>query len=60
MRTFFGELEKEAKEKAPGKVDLCIVIIIDFAQNLDLPSFRSDQPGETYYYSVSITQRYQL
>ena len=63
MRKFFEEVEREAKEKAPGKVDpeeVCICIIIDYAQNLDLPSFRSDQPGETYYYSVSITQRYRL
>ena len=42
MREFFDEVEKEAKEKAPGKVDVqevCIVIIIDFAQNLDLLLF---------------------
>ena len=47
MTEFFDEVEKEAKEKAPGKVDVhevCIVIIIDFMQNLDLSSFWSNQP----------------
>ena len=28
---------------------LCFVA--DYAQNMDIPSFRSEQPGETYYYS---------
>ena len=28
-----------------------IAIIVDFMQNMDLPSFGSNQPGKTYYYT---------
>ena len=30
---------------------MCIVIVIDYCQNLEMPSFRKDQPGETYYFT---------
>merc|ERR1712032_1695723 len=54
MRNLFHVLEKEAKDNSPLDVDddeVCLVIIIDFAQNLEMPSFREDQPGETYYFT---------
>ena len=47
MREYFKQVEKEAKANAPGKVEVekvCVCIIIDYAQNLEMPSFRSDQP----------------
>ena len=47
MRQYFKIVEQEAKENAPGKVDVekvCVCIIIDYAQNLEMPSYRSSQP----------------
>ena len=32
-------------------VNRTLVDIADFAQNLDMPHFGSEQPGDTYYYS---------
>ena len=34
---------------APGERILCYVA--DYAQNLPIPNFASEQPGATYYYS---------
>jgi len=47
MRDLFHELEIEAKQNSPEIVkveQVCLVIIIDYAQNLETPSFREDQP----------------
>ena len=47
MREYFKQVEEEAKANAPGKVEVekvCVCIIIDYAQNLEMPSYRSSQP----------------
>ena len=31
--------------------DKTYIFVADYAQNLDLPHFGQNQPGETYYYS---------
>ena len=31
---------------------MCIALDIDFMQNMDLPYFGCDQPGESYYYTT--------
>ena len=35
---------------------MCITLIIDFCQNLPMPSFSRDQPGETYFYVLMNVQ----
>ena len=42
MQECFKLVEEEVKENAPGKVDVekvCVCIIIDYAQNLEMPSY---------------------
>ena len=42
-----------AKKCTTDKVDddkMEITLIVDYCQNLQLPSFNKDQPGETYFY----------
>ena len=54
MREYFKQVEKEAKANAPGKVEVekvCVCIIIDYAQNLEMPSYRSDQPVCIQYHA---------
>ena len=54
MRSCFHDLDKQAKKNSPDKVpvrSVCVTIIIDYAQNLELPSMNANQPGETIYFS---------
>ena len=54
MRNFVKKLIDISKEHTMNDVpwkERVIVEIADFAQNLDLPHFGSEQPGDTYYYS---------
>ena len=54
MRRMADEAIAEAKHCTAQKVLcglMCIAIVVDFMQNMDLPSFGSNQPGETYYYT---------
>ncbi|OEU05772.1 hypothetical protein FRACYDRAFT_258320 [Fragilariopsis cylindrus CCMP1102] len=54
MRDLLGDLHAEAQKCTEDGVDdeeMCIVLIIDFCQNMEMPSFNGTQPGETYYYS---------
>ena len=54
MRELLGVLHAEAQKCTEDGVDdeeMCIVLIIDFCQNMEMPSFNGTQPGETYYYS---------
>ena len=54
MQDLFTKLEEEARVNFPendavGQV--CLVIIIDYAQNLEMPSFQEDQLVRTAYHS---------
>jgi hypothetical protein len=31
--------------------EMVIMIVLDYCQNMEMPFFRKDQPGETYYYT---------
>ena len=43
MREYYKKVEAEAKANAPGKVDVekfvCVCIIIDYAQHLEMSSY---------------------
>ena len=44
---------EQAKEDTDNKVpfqQMHIVAIVDFCQNVQLPSHKKDQPGETYFF----------
>ena len=46
MRDLFTKLEEEAKVNSPENIavgQVCLVVIIDYAQNLEMPSFQEDQ-----------------
>jgi hypothetical protein len=52
QREYFQEKKKEAfdtRNNRPSERVLCYVG--DYAQNLSIPNFAAEQPGETYYYS---------
>ena len=47
MQDLFKELEKEATANLPENVpveDVCLVLIIDYAHNLEMPLFWENQP----------------
>ena len=53
MRKLVQALMAEAKKCTEEQVDareLCVTLIVDYCQNMDMPSFRRDQPGETFFY----------
>ena len=55
IRLLFQLLTAEAKKCIADQVivsliSMCITLIIDYCQNLHMPSFMKDQPGETYFY----------
>jgi len=53
MRKLVKALVEEAKKCTADQVDardLCITLIVDYCQNMDMPSFRRDQPGVTFFY----------
>jgi len=52
QREYYQQKKMEAKETSrlpPKERTLCFVA--DYAQNMGVPSFNYEQPGETYYYS---------
>jgi hypothetical protein len=54
MRELLDFLHAQAQkctEDGVNDEEMCIVLIIDFCQNMEMPSFNGTQPGETYYYS---------
>ena len=52
QRTLFNQKKIEAKETANNfMVDRVFTFVADYAQNMYLPNFASEQPGEVYYYS---------
>ena len=54
MCTFFRKIEKQSKANSRHRVQakfVVLTIIIDYAQNMEMPSLRKDQPGETFYFS---------
>jgi hypothetical protein len=45
---------KEAKTATKGNVadaDMVVTLVADYCQNMEMPFFGKDQPGETYYYT---------
>ena len=53
MRLLVQLLTAEAKKCTAYQVIvslMCITLIIDYCQNLHMPSFMKDQPGETYFH----------
>jgi hypothetical protein len=53
QRSLYQEKKQEAKDTAslpPSQRVLCFVA--DYAQNMQIPNFASEQPGATYYYSA--------
>ena len=54
MRTYAISLKEIAKRHHKEKVkwaNLTITEVADYAQNLGMPHFGSEQPGDLYYYS---------
>lgn len=52
QRLYFNQKKKEAAtDVSKPKDQRCYTFVADYAQNMYLPSFASEQPGETYYYS---------
>ena len=54
MREHVKTITKKAKEDAEKNTpwsQRMVVQIADFAQNLDMPHFGGEQPGDTYYFS---------
>ena len=54
MRKLIQERIKRSREDEDSNKGWClrtIIQIADFAQNLDLPHFGSEQPGDIYYFS---------
>ncbi|KAL7558198.1 hypothetical protein ACA910_009421 [Epithemia clementina (nom. ined.)] len=45
------ETSQQLKANNVEHSDMCYMIIIDYAQNMDVPHFGGEQPCETYYYS---------
>ena len=53
MRALVRKLVAEAKKCTQDQVhqrEMCITLIVDYCQNLSMPSFNKDQPGETYFF----------
>jgi hypothetical protein len=53
MRALCQTVIEEEKTATKGNVtdeDMVIVIVADYCQNMEMPFFGKDQPGETYYY----------
>lgn len=52
QRAYFQAKKEQAKFRAnsPPNERIC-TFVVDYAQNMYLPSFNAEQPGETYYYS---------
>jgi hypothetical protein len=54
QRELVNELLAKSKEDALNDVPHCkrtYTFCADYAQNMDVPSFRGEQPGDTYYFS---------
>ena len=54
MRRAIKEREMESQQLYDSNVEhesMSYTVVIDYAQNLDVPHFGGQQPGETYYYS---------
>jgi hypothetical protein len=52
QRDFFNIKKLEAKaDVGKGNSDRCVTFVADYCQNMDMPHFGSEQPGETYYMS---------
>ena len=51
MRKLFNEKKQKAKDHNKPHRDQSYCLVVDYAQNMDLPHFGLEQPGETYYYS---------
>ena len=52
QRTLFNLQKKEAMDtRFNEKSERVVTIVCDYAQNMYLPNFGSEQPGETHYYS---------
>ena len=52
QRSLFNKQKKRAVEtRFCEKSERVVTLVCDYAQNLTLPNFGSEQPGETYYYS---------
>lgn len=54
MRAYVNEMAAKAKQDRENNVRHSkrqYTIVMDYAQNLDLPHFGNEQPSETYYYT---------
>lgn len=52
QRKLFNQKKKEARDTAGKRIeDRVITLVADYSQNMYLPNFAGDQPGETYYYT---------
>jgi hypothetical protein len=55
MRELCQEVMEDAKTATRDNLEeeemMVIMIVIDYCQNMELPFFGKDQPGETYYYT---------
>jgi hypothetical protein len=54
MRKFINKRTEDSQLQKTNNVEhelMCYTIVVDYAQNMDVPHFGSQQPGETYYYS---------
>ena len=52
QRTLFNRQKLEAiRTRFNEKSERVLTFVCDYAQNMTLPNFGSEQPGETYYYS---------
>ena len=54
MRELCQKVMDEAKTASREKVqdeDMIYTLVVDYCQNMEMPFFGMDQPGETYYYT---------
>ena len=48
-RIVVGQAKEDTDNKVPVQ-QMHIVVIVDFCQNVQLPSHKKDQPGKTYFF----------
>ena len=54
QRSLYQKLVRKAINDAKAKLqhkDRAYTLVVDYGQNMELPSFKSEQPGTVYYYS---------
>jgi CxxC motif-containing protein (DUF1111 family) len=54
MQQLCQKVIEDAKKATKEKVEvseMVVTIVVDYCQNMEMPFFGKDQPGETYYYT---------